>query len=271
MLIWGKTRPELSSKYRETVCTGGFWESDGRLVRIYPVPLRYMDDEKIFKKYQWIEADFMKSSTDSRPESYKIRYDSVEVGEFIPTKAGNWDMRAAHVNWEKNTLRSVEELWARHASDGTSLALIRPARVVKVFSEPFSSEDKARFWDNYKRATQQMEWDFGEPLPVRPITPPDYRFMVRFRCDDPDCENNHNCRVLDWEPDALYANCCKKGDSKQVAADKVVTKLTEACGPDKDLYFFMGNISTHPSQFTIVGLWHPKKKSMAAGSQQHLL
>src|SRR5690349_10297784 len=53
ILIWGKTRPELSRNYRETVCTGGVFEDSGRLVRLYPIPLRYLDDEKYFKKYQW--------------------------------------------------------------------------------------------------------------------------------------------------------------------------------------------------------------------------
>jgi hypothetical protein len=32
ILIWGKTRPELSKKHRETVCTGGVFE-DTKSVR----------------------------------------------------------------------------------------------------------------------------------------------------------------------------------------------------------------------------------------------
>ena len=32
VLIWGKTYPELSNKYTETVCTGGVLE-DGRPIR----------------------------------------------------------------------------------------------------------------------------------------------------------------------------------------------------------------------------------------------
>jgi len=34
-LIWGKTAPELSTKYQETVCTGAVLE-DGTPIRLYP-------------------------------------------------------------------------------------------------------------------------------------------------------------------------------------------------------------------------------------------
>src|SRR5262249_4696351 len=40
ILIWGKTRPELSRTYRETVCTGGILADNRRLIRLYPIPLR---------------------------------------------------------------------------------------------------------------------------------------------------------------------------------------------------------------------------------------
>src|SRR5262249_14937551 len=49
ILIWGKTSPQLSSRYIETVCTGGVFE-DGAPVRLYPIPFRYLDDQDRFKK-----------------------------------------------------------------------------------------------------------------------------------------------------------------------------------------------------------------------------
>jgi hypothetical protein len=53
VLIWGKTYPELSTHYRETVCTGGVRE-DGSPIRLYPVPLRYLDTEKRYELYDWV-------------------------------------------------------------------------------------------------------------------------------------------------------------------------------------------------------------------------
>ncbi len=110
ILIWGKTRPELSKTYGELVCTGGLLESTKELIRVYPVPLRFLDDELIFKKYQWIEASIAKSSKDTRPESYKIDFNNIEVKETIPITNGSWDKRAEWILDPKNIVASVEEI-----------------------------------------------------------------------------------------------------------------------------------------------------------------
>jgi hypothetical protein len=61
----------------------------------------------------------------------------------------------------------------------------------------------------------------------------------------------------------------KGGDAAETAAQKVVDKLQgDICSPKNDLYFFLGNISTHPQTFTIVGFWYPKIKSKAEESIQ---
>ena len=62
ILIWGKTRPELSRSHKETVCTGGVFADTKEFVRVYPIPLRFLDETKVFKKYQWIEAPVRKAT-----------------------------------------------------------------------------------------------------------------------------------------------------------------------------------------------------------------
>jgi hypothetical protein len=90
------------------------------------------------------------------------------------------------------------------------------------------------------------------------LTPPDYRFQIRFTCDDPACTLVHKFGILDWEIDALYFRM-KQKYKEQRAKSAVVQTLEKLCGPAYDLRFFLGNISTHPTNFTIVGLWYPKK------------
>jgi hypothetical protein len=63
VLIWGKTYPEISKKYVETVCTGRVRE-DGSPIRRYPVPLRYLDGSKQYSLYDWIEVPVEKSHSD---------------------------------------------------------------------------------------------------------------------------------------------------------------------------------------------------------------
>lgn len=85
-------------------------------------------------------------------------------------------------------------------------------------------------------------------------------FCPLFRCADLDCRQDHEFGILDWETDALYFRLVSKGANPQEAAAAVVGKLHEICAPDKDLHFYLGNISNHQHVFTIVGLWWPKKK-----------
>ena len=86
-------------------------------------------------------------------------------------------------------------------------------------------------------------------------------FKINFNCDDKQCKGGHSFKVLDWEVDALYFNLRKRGNSREEAANKVVHKLHEICAPDKDLYFFLGNISNHPHIFTIVWIMVAEKNN----------
>lgn len=266
ILIWGKTRPELSMSYKETVCTGGVFEDTKRFVRLYPIPLRYLDDERYFKKYQWIEAYVTKASRDARRESYKIRADEIRVLDTIEPKSGNWDARAEWIFQPENVFQSVEALQEAQQRDNTSLGIIKPGSVKEIKVEKVSEKDKAEFWQRYQAALQQMDLQF-EPEPkagVKPLSPPDFRFKVVFRCDDDRCTKDHEFSVLDWEIDALYFNLKKKGDSPEIASQKVVSKLKDdVCSPAKDLHLYLGTMANHPHIFSIVGLWYPKKKPVS--------
>ena len=70
VLITVKTYPAISGKYDELVCTAGFTE-DGKWIRIYPVPFRKKDYSQQYRKYEWIELDLVKNTSDFRPESYR--------------------------------------------------------------------------------------------------------------------------------------------------------------------------------------------------------
>ncbi len=71
VLISVKTYPILSTKYNELVCTAGFLEN-GDWVRIYPLPFRALEQDQKYKKWQWVELDLERNTSDVRPESYKV-------------------------------------------------------------------------------------------------------------------------------------------------------------------------------------------------------
>ena len=49
ILILVKTYPSPSAKYIETCCTAGI-DDQGKMVRIYPIPFRYLNETKRYKK-----------------------------------------------------------------------------------------------------------------------------------------------------------------------------------------------------------------------------
>ena len=93
VLITVKTYPAISSKYEELVCTAGFTE-DGKWIRIYPVQFRKKSYSEQYKKYDWIELDLVKNSSDYRPESYRPYSfdDEIKIVGKIDT-ANNWQER----------------------------------------------------------------------------------------------------------------------------------------------------------------------------------
>ena len=76
-LIWGKTYPELSSHHAETVCTGAV-DVSGRPVRLYPVPLRYLQGDQQYKLYDIVEV---------------LEDLARETGRTVPQVALNWVLR----------------------------------------------------------------------------------------------------------------------------------------------------------------------------------
>ncbi len=273
ILIWGKTRPELSTKYKEIVCTGGVFADTKRLVRLFPIPMRFLKDQNAFKKYRWIEADVTKAKVDRRPESYKIRLDNIATHETLGTDNGSWSSRAKWVLDPQNIFQSVEQLQARQRENLTSLGLVKPNEITGIRVEKFNDKERDEFWTRYKEALAQMELtldpDTGKI--TKPITPPDWRFKIDFRCDDSECKDQHSFSVLDWEVDALYFRLKGKLASKAAAEGVREHLMNVVCSADKDLYFFLGNINGYPQVFTIIGLWYPKKAKKQRDSNQGLL
>ncbi|MGA2408376.1 MAG: hypothetical protein ABSF81_16725 [Bacteroidales bacterium] len=95
ILMTVKTYPSISSTGDELVCTAGFDEA-GNWIRIHPVPFRRLNYKKQYKKYQWIEIDLVRNTSDFRPETFKPQYidaeDVIIFLDHIGTKH-NWRER----------------------------------------------------------------------------------------------------------------------------------------------------------------------------------
>jgi hypothetical protein len=91
VLIVVRTYPTPAKSTIEASCTAAIGDK-GEWVRLFPVPARSLDEDKRFAKWQWIEVDLLKATSDTRPESYKINPDSIVIGDPVGPQDG-WRAR----------------------------------------------------------------------------------------------------------------------------------------------------------------------------------
>lgn len=263
VLITVKTYPSLSEKYDELVCTAGFLE-DGSWIRIYPVPFRKLDYQNRYKKWQWIEIDLVKNTSDFRPESYRPgNLDKrIKTLDCIDTE-NNWAVRKKISL--KNVYTNLTDLIAsaKYKNNGISLAVVKPKDVID-----FVWESCERHWNTKKiekviaNQAQSSLFDVEETKTIfRVVRKLPYKFSYRFTTDD---NIERTIMIEDWEVGALYWNCLKAANGNEEAAcKKVKEKYFNYMVDKRDLYFFMGTTfkfhNVAPNPFIIIGAFYPPK------------
>ena len=249
-LIWGKTYPELSSRYVETVCTGAV-RADGRPVRLYPVPLRYLDGSRQYALYDWIQVPVEKSASDPRPESYKVKGDAIRVVGHVGT-SDSWRERRGIIfrdpSWQFD---SVAALKAAQRSSSRSMGIVSIRSILGVTVERRPREEEAAFQEKWREIESQRDLFHPQYKELEYLP---YRIRLAWRCAGP-CEecsaSPHNMSVLDWG----LLELARKTRDPEKAADR----LRGITNPGAhDFKLFMGSFRLRPYQFGIIGLWYPK-------------
>lgn len=257
VLITVKTYPSISIKYDELVCTAGF-DEDGNWIRIYPIPFRKLDYVHRYSKYQWIEMDLVKNTSDFRLESYRpVNIDADNVIIFLE-KIGteqNWAARKEIVL--KNVYDDISLLISEAKSRDvcTSLAVFKPTTIKEFICEPVSRE-----WDEKQKVALQQQSLFEEKENFEVVRKLPYKFSYIF-----EDINGRECTLMneDWELGALYWNCLERHKGNEKAACKdVKKKYWDDFAKTKDLYFYLGTTKLNhlraPNPFIIIGTFHPK-------------
>ena len=257
VLITVKTYPTISAKYDELVCTAGFRE-DGTWIRIYPVPFRKRAYTEQYKKYDWIELDLVKNTSDFRPDTFRPATLETEINVVghIGT-ARNWEERKKFCLG--NVYYKLSELIAeaKNKNRCTSLAVFKPTEILDFYAEPVD-----RDWSQKKlNALSQLNLfetnKKGEFKVVRKLP---YKFKFQFK-DNYGKESN--MMIEDWETGQLFWNCLARHEGdEQKAIEDVRKKYFDDFAMTKDLYFYLGTtqknhyVSHNP--FMIIGTFHPK-------------
>ncbi len=160
LLVNCKTYPAISTKYIETVCTGGVQES-GEFVRLYPVPFRFLDEHERYDRWDVIHVRAYKDTKDSRPESWHwIQGTPIKVIQKLSERQRwDWMKQTVHEStaaMEQNGLTNgcvqivpLRLYWQKEESELTTAQL----NVVRQTNMFISNEDLQQIAD-------RMAWQF---------------------------------------------------------------------------------------------------------------
>ncbi len=255
ILIVAKTIPNLSKKYRETVCTAGITDK-GEWIRLYPISYRYLDRDKLYKKYQWIEIEVKKHDPkrDKRVDSFRPKEDSIKLLNLLSTSGKNgWDERNKVVL--PTISKSLEKITEDYGTSKKSLGIFKPSIMHDLLIKPAKSDLNPR----KKAIKNQLTLGFTKQTKELETCP--YEFSYKFSCDDPKCKKTHALRIIDWEIYELYRSLKNNYEySIDVILSKIKEKFLKVMWADtRDSYLIVGTIFPY-NAFVVLGVYWPPKK-----------
>lgn len=248
VLVTVKAYPNPSRKYTETVCCAGIDIDTKKWIRLYPIPYRDLDESQKFKKYNIIKVRCEKAQNDPRIESYRVNSDSIQIIDHLDTKK-KWQLRKELV------LPMPSDSFCQILADTQqhkSLGLFKPSEVGFHWKKSNKENQRKRqacyaqltFFDKKKEAIEKIPFDFY------------YSFKCNNCCDCP----RYKLPIIDWELGQTYRSWRYKYKKQEVLLEQIKHKwFDKLCGPDRDVYFYVGNMRYPPRQFMILGVFYPPK------------
>lgn len=261
VLISVKTYPTLSTKYNELVCTAGFLEN-GDWVRIYPLPFRGLEQDQKYKKWQWVELDLERNTSDVRPESYKVlNLESLKIIVQLDTKQ-NWFKRKEIVN-KGNIYDDLNVLIKKaNTENSLSLATFKPAKILDFMVKEVDREWNAEKLATLQAKSQQLSLFQTQDEVKRELELVDklpYKFSYKFE----DINGKQSTLMIeDWEIGALYWNCLQNCVGDEQKAVQQVKEKYLGFAKDCDILLFLGTtLRFHgraKNPFVIIGVFYQK-------------
>jgi hypothetical protein len=265
ILILCKTYPSPSAKYAETSCVAGM-DSEGRLIRIFPVPFRLLEGQQQFKKWQWISARVRKARDDHRPESHAISVDTIEtLGSPISTK-NEWKERREAIK-ALPVFDDYAALEQARLDSNITLGLLKPSRlnglqVTKIATPEWTEDELAKLEQEH---TQAGLFEASDKAALATLRKLPYDFHYHYTCGIGEAAKNYKNKLVDWEAGALYWNLQHDADWESKFKQKFLVEFAE-----KDLVFLMGTIHRFPDQWLIISVFYFPRAEHVVDNQVEL-
>jgi len=248
VLIVVRTYPVPAQQGIEVSCTAGV-TPEGKWIRIFPVPYRFLEADKRFKKYQWIEADVIRAQSDARPESHKVNIETIAIGDSVSTADGWRSRRDLLGSLIRPSLCAIKR--EQEQTGHPTLGLFRPSKIEKLVIKPVSEN-----WTTGQKAILSQQMLGFEKGPTKTLEKLPIEVSYKFQCVDRDCKG-HQMQCTDWEMGEAYrAYLAKYGNGWEM---KFREKFEREMIEKFDTHFFVGTVHNHPKNWIIVGLFYPPK------------
>jgi hypothetical protein len=208
VLIIGRASPEPSKKHIETVCTGGITEQ-GELLRLYPIPLRYLDSNSRYKLWTWAKFDIQKNASDRRKESYKVRDGSIKILAQVTNPSERFALLKKAIFPDKETLNDL------YHKDWTSVG------VIEIEFVDFYVKPREKTWESAKPYVRQsLLYEKRKPLEQLP-----FEMRLKFKCrNNPTCKL-HDCSLIGWQYMEAFRNFTARYGSPENGSDILDNKI----------------------------------------------
>ncbi|SRR6266498_1867496 len=247
-LIVVRTYPVPAKTGVEVSCTAAITEA-GEWLRLFPIPYRFLDEDKRFIKYQWVNVRVTKASKDSRPESYRIQNEEISILSEPLSPANEWQARKDIVY----PLRAASLCGLQRERDEKlypTLGFFRPKSIQALIIKPDTPT-----WTPSQLAILRQKHLFRENPKVELEKVP-FKFQYQLTCDDNSCPG-HTMTCTDWEMGEAWRRWSKKYGAgweskfRQKFEDEMINKF--------DTHFYVGTVHQYPNAWIIVGLFYPQK------------
>jgi hypothetical protein len=191
-----------------------------------------------FDRFDLIEALITKSSSDARPESFRVDHDSIRVIDRGKTLSDESKVQL----WRPHVAPSLEALMQENKATESSLGIIQPdPGSLKFFSRAAKADEQ--------KEAQGVQASLLEQ-PLRPLAPPEFVFGYQYTSDG---QHPHTHTIQDWEVQAAYIAYLRRYRTR----DEALKMLDQEYGtriPTRHPHFIMGTMKLHPRNFILIGV-----------------
>jgi hypothetical protein len=239
LMVNCKTYPAVSTKYVETVCTGGV-QITGEFVRLYPVQFRFLDADQKYKRWDVIRVRAYRDSKDTRPESWHLSPGTdIEVLGSIKTPEEQW-------TWMQPTVHASREVMD---TNGITNGCVEIEPI-----ELYWEHDEVEWTASQLKVIEQRDFFLDSNL-VRAVAQR-VPFQFRLRYVEKSTRQEGDGKVLQWSYYEGYQKRKRKGLSDSEAMEQTAEVIRQSIfKPTKKVFAIFGTHSRFKN-WMISALYH---------------